>query len=88
MNINEINAYLERARDIIGERSQAEVEYDNSVVANLSRGLDIKRAIQTANQEHPPEALKPGPNQWPDFAARYDYIKEHKAIMAKLGMKE
>ena len=88
MNINEINAYLERARDIIGERSQAEVEYDNSVVANLSRGLDIKRAIQTANQEHPAEALKPRPNQWPDIAARYDYIKEHKAIMAKLGMKE
>ena len=88
MNVNEINAYLQRAREIIGDRSQAEVDYDNSVVANLNRGMDIKQAIRAANQEHPEEALKPGADHWPDLAARYQYIREHKAILKTLGMRE
>ena len=88
MNVNEINAYLQRAREIIGDRSQTEVDYDNSVVANLDRGMEIKQAIRAANQEHPEEALKPGADHWPDLAARYQYIMEHKAILKTLGMRE
>ena len=88
MTVNEINAYLERAREIIGDRSQSEIDYDNAVVAHLSTGKDIKRAIRAANQEHPEEALKPGADHWPDLAARYQYIMEHKAILKRLGMKE
>ncbi|SPE55736.1 hypothetical protein SBV1_230016 [Verrucomicrobia bacterium] len=88
MNANEINAYLQRAREIIGERSPGEIAYDNSVVTNLRRGMDIKRAIQSANHEHPEEALNPLPDQWPDLASRYDYMVEHKAILEKLGIKE
>jgi hypothetical protein len=67
---------------------QSEIAYDNSVVAHLSRGKDIKRAIRAANQEHPEEALEPGPEHWADLAARYEYILEHKAILKTLGMKE
>jgi len=88
MNANEINAYLEQAREIIGDRSQAEIDYDNSVVAHLSNGKDIKRAIGAANREHPDEALKPGAGHWSDLAARYDYIMEHNAILKRLGIKE
>jgi hypothetical protein len=88
MNVNEINAYLERAREIIGDRSQAEIEYDNAVVAHLSVGKDIKRAIRAANREHPSEALQPGANGWPDLAARYDYLLEHQAILKRLGITE
>ena len=88
MNVNEINAYVQRAREIIGDRSQSEIAYDDSVVAHLSRGMDIKRAIRAANQEHPEEALAPGPEHWADLAARYEYILEHKAILKTLGMKE
>jgi hypothetical protein len=88
MNVNEINAYVQRAQEIIGDRSQSEIAYDDSVVAHLSRGMDIKRAIRAANQEHPEEALKPGPELWADLAARYDYILQHKAILKTLGMKE
>jgi hypothetical protein len=88
MNANEINAYLQRAREIIGDRSQTEIDYDNFVVAHFSKGKDIKKAIQAANQEHPKEALAPGPNQWATLAARYDYIREHQAILKRLGMKE
>lgn len=88
MNITEINAYLLRAREIIGDRSSSEIDYDNSVIAHLNRGMDIKRAIRAANHEHPEEALKPLPDQWPDLASRYGYVIEHKAILEKLGMKE
>lgn len=88
MNVNEINAYLQQAREIIGDRSQSEIAYDDSVVARLSRGMDIKRTIRAANQQHPEEALQPGPHHWPDLAARYEYILEHKALLKTLGMKE
>jgi hypothetical protein len=88
MNVNEINAYLQRAREIIGDRSQAEVDNDNSVVAHLDRGMDIEQAIRAANLEHPEEALKPGADHWPDLAARYQYILEHKTILKTLGMRE
>ena len=40
------NAYFQRAREIIGDRSQAEIDYDSSVVAHLSAGMDIKSAIR------------------------------------------
>jgi hypothetical protein len=50
--------------------------------------MDIKRAIRTANQEHPEEALKLGPEHWPDLAARHEHILQHKAILKTLGMKE
>jgi len=88
MNTNEINAYLQRAREIIGDRSQAEIDYDNSVVAHLSTGMDVKRAIAAANERHPKEALRPGPDHWTDLAARYQYIKEHKDILKRLDMRE
>jgi len=88
MNVNEINAYLQRAREIIGDRSQSEIDYDNSVIAHLSAGMDIKRAIRAVNQEYPEEALKPGADQWSDLAARYNYIREHKTILKRFGMSE
>ena len=67
-----MNAYLKRAREIIGERTPAEMEYDNTVIAGLAGGMDIQRAIDAANREHPGEELKPKPNQWMDLAVRYD----------------
>jgi hypothetical protein len=88
MNVNEINAYLPRAPEIIGDRSQSEIACDDSVVAHLSKAVDIKRAIRAANQEHPKEALEPGPEHWADLAARYEYFTEHNAILKTLGMKE
>ena len=88
MNVNEINAYLQQAREIIGDRTPSEIAYDDSLVAHLSRGMDIKRAIRAANQEHPEEALQPGPEHWEDLASRYEYILEHKAILKTLGMTE
>ena len=88
MDVNQINAYLERAREIIGDRPQTEIGYDNEVVAHLGLGMNIKKAIAAANRKHPEEALEPGADQWADLAARYHYIMEHKAILKRLGMNE
>ncbi len=47
--MNEITLYLKRAREIIGERTPAEIIYDNTVVTCLAKGMDIRRAIDAAN---------------------------------------
>ncbi|PWU18060.1 MAG: hypothetical protein C5B50_10020 [Verrucomicrobia bacterium] len=86
LNVKDFNAYLQRAREIIGERSPGEIEYDNAIVANLSAGMDIREAMAAANRLYPEEALKPGPEHWDDLAARYDYIREHKLLLRKLGI--
>jgi hypothetical protein len=88
MNVNEINEYLQRAREITGERSPAELAYDDAVVAHLSRGMDIRLAVRAANREHPDEALEPRSEHWEDLASRYEYIAQHKAILKQLGIKE
>jgi hypothetical protein len=40
MDVNQINAYLSRAREIIGDRSQAETEYEVYKKAGQQPGLD------------------------------------------------
>ena len=82
------NDYLAGAREILGDRTDTEIEYDNTVVAFLAKGMDIQSAIDAANREHPEEALKPDLAHWGDLAARYDYIIKHKLMLQKLGIKE
>jgi hypothetical protein len=82
------NDYLARAREILGDRTDTEIEYDNTVVAFLAKGMDIQSAIDVANREHPEEALKPDLAHWGDLAARYDYIIKHKLMLQKLGINE
>ncbi len=82
------NDYLARAREILGDRTDTEIEYDNTVVAFLATGVDIQSAVDAANKEHPDEALEPDPAHWEDLAARYDYIREHKLMLQKLEIKE
>ena len=88
MDAHLINDYLARARAILGDRTDTEIDYDNTVVAFLAKGMDIKSAVDAANSEHPEEALKPDPAHWEDLAARYDYILKHQLILQKLGIKE
>ena len=88
MDAHLTNACLARAREILGDRTDTEIDYDNTVVAFLAKGMDIKSAVDAANREHPEEAIKPDPAHWEDLAARYDYITKHKLMLQKLGIKE
>jgi hypothetical protein len=83
-----MRAYLKRARQTIGNRMPTEIEYDNTVIECLAKGMDIHRAIDAANREHPGEALKPKHNQWTDLAARYDYLLQHNEILKQSEIKE
>ena len=88
MTVKEINTYLQRAREIIGERSPSEIAYDDCVLAHLCTGVDIRGAVRAANRQHPDEALTPGQEHWDDLASRYDYLREHKNILKRLGIRE
>lgn len=87
MHVDLINEYLQSAAEMIGQRSQAEIDYDNAVLEFLESGGDIKAAVRAANQKYPKDALEPGQDQWQDMAERYEYIAEHKRILKKLDMK-
>ena len=82
-----INAYLKRAQEIIGDRSPGEIDYDDAVVTHLKGGKNIKEAIEVANRQFPEEALEPAAYGWEDLESRYQYLKDHKAILAKLNRK-
>ena len=45
-----IEQYLERANEIIGERSKEEEKYDNEVVKWLRKQGNIRKALNKANQ--------------------------------------
>jgi len=88
MNAPLTNDCLARAREILGDRTDTEIEYDNTVVAFLAKGMDIKSAVYAANREHPDEALKPDPAHLEDLAARYNYISQHQLMLQKMAIKE
>jgi hypothetical protein len=88
MGKNLISNYLKKAQEIIGERSLGEIEYDDAVIANIEEGNNIKKSIEAANTIFPKEALAPDVYAWDDLDSRYQYLKEHKAIQAKLSQKE
>jgi len=88
VNIDQINAYLERAREIIGTRSREEIDYDDAVISHLNTGMNIKKSIASANKIYPSEAIKPNAEHWDDMEARYQYLSEHKSVITRLGIKE
>jgi len=55
---NTIKAYLDRAAEIIGDRTSSEIAHDDVVVEALNQGLTIKEALAIAGENHPDEAIK------------------------------
>ncbi|MCK4904999.1 hypothetical protein KAS42_01970 [bacterium] len=79
-----IEQYLSRSKEIIGDRNQTEIRYDNEVLRWLRKGKKIKNAIIKANKKHPDEALQLDKSNINDVANHYDYLLEHEKIMRKL----
>jgi hypothetical protein len=78
---NTIKAYLDRAAEIIGDRTSNEIAHDDAVVEELNRGRTIKEALAIAGEKHPDEAIKWDDSNIGDIAAHYEYLKEHTHIM-------
>jgi len=55
--MKEMDLYLDRANEIIGDRSKEEELYDNEVVKWLKKYGKIRKALNKANKKYPGEAL-------------------------------
>ena len=76
--------YLNRSQEIIGERTQDEIRYDNEVLKWLRKGRNIRKAIDKANKKYPNEALEFVDSNINDIAAHYEYLLQHENIMRKI----
>jgi hypothetical protein len=79
-----VNQYLERASEIIGERTPDEERYDREVLRWLEKGKPIKKAIAKANEKFPKEALQVEDTLLGDIQARYEYLLQHERIIRRL----
>ena len=80
-----IEAYLDRASELIGDRTASEAAYDDAVVEALNQGRPIGEALSIAGRKYPGEAISWDNSTIGDIAAHYDYLKEHARIMKMLG---
>ncbi len=76
--------YLDRAAEIIGDRTSSEIAHDDAVVEALNQGRTIEEALSIAGEKHPGEAIKWDNGNIGDIAAHYEYLKEHTRIMRML----
>ena len=79
-----IKAYIDRATEIIGERTKGEILHDDAIVEALNQGRTIKEAISIAGKKHPDEAIEWDEGNIGDISAHYDYLREHARIMKSL----
>jgi Skp family chaperone for outer membrane proteins len=80
-----LKQYLNRANEIIGDRTKEEERYDKEVLRWLRKGKGIQKAINKANQKYPNEALEVVTDNVNDVAAHYDYLLEHDNIIRKIS---
>ena len=79
-----IKEYLDRAAEIIGDRTSSEIAHDDAVVEELNQGRTIEEALSIAGEKHPGEAIKWDNGNIGDIADHYEYLKEHTRIMRML----
>jgi hypothetical protein len=82
-----LDSYLKGTEEFSGmlrERTPGEVAYDNTVVAELRKGLSIKKALKLAGKTYPDEALQWDNETIQDIKAHYEYLRNHEDIIAKL----
>ena len=70
------------------ERALYEAVENGEFVPVDNQDEERAKAIAAANKEHPKEALQPAVDHWNNLAARYEYLREHKVILRKLGRSE
>lgn len=79
-----LTQYLERAAEIIGERTAGEERYDREVVRWLEQGKSVRKAIARANRKYPAEALTVDDTNAADVEAHYEYLMKHEQILRNL----
>ena len=82
-----LKAYLDRAAEIIGDRTPIEIKHDDEVVKALNQGHSIEDALAIAARKYPDEAINWDESYINDISAHYEYQKEHKKIMKMIEKK-
>lgn len=83
-----ISSYTKSSKwfqDILDERTEGEIEYDNVVLREIEKGKSIKKALDIAAQEFPDEALQYDDDNIDEIYAHYDYFVNHVKIMDKIN---
>jgi len=83
--VDTLRQYLERAADIIGERTADEEKYDREVLRWLEKGKPIKKALAKANEKYPTEALRVEETELGEVQAHYEYLLNHERMMRKVN---
>ena len=83
--MSNIQEYLDRANEIIGERTKEEEAYDNEVIKYLEKYGKIRKAVNKANKAYPKQALKYNDDNIEEIQSHYDYLLQHMRIIRKLG---
>jgi hypothetical protein len=78
---NMLEAILARGDEVAGERTSAEIAYDDEVLAGLDSGLSIEAALAKAAETYPDEALQVDESQIEDVAAHYEFLGNHIKIL-------
>lgn len=81
--MSSIEDYLERANEIIGERSREEELYDNEVVKWLRKYGKIRKALNKAKKKYPDEALEYDESTIDELRERYEYLLNHENVIKK-----
>ena len=66
--------------EMLNERTQNEVAYDNVILDALRKGSTIQEALDAAAKKYPEEALKYNADNIEDIHAHYDYLLNHEII--------
>lgn len=80
-----LEQYLQRSRELIGNRTKDEERYDKEVLRWLRKGKSIRKAINKANKKYPKEALSVDESNLNDVASHYDYLLEHENIIREIS---
>ncbi len=80
-----VEQYFKRSKEIIGDRTQDEIRYDNEVLRWLRKGKNIRKSILKANEKYPNEALQAGQYTLDDVAEHYDYLMKHEEIIKRFA---
>lgn len=83
--MNEIEQYLQRSNEIIGERTKDEECYDKEVITYLRKYGKIRKALNKANKKYPNQALKYDDSTINDISEHYEYLLQHEEVLNKLS---
>lgn len=68
---------------MLNERTENEVAYDNVVLEGLRKGGTIREALDFAARKYPEEALQYDDDNIDDLHAHYDYLLNHELIKSR-----